>query len=95
MSDSCNHVDYSLPGSSVHEILQLRILKRVAISFSRGSSLLGIKPVSPAWQVDSLPLSHLGGPINMLTPPYNAKGAIVYSVYSFSCASEEMVKALL
>ena len=94
MSDSCNHVDYSLPGSSVHEILQLSILKRVAISFSRGSSLLGIKPVSPAWQVDSLPLSHLGGPINMLTPPYNAKGA-VYSVYSFSCASEEMVKALL
>ena len=31
-------VDCSLPGSSVHEILQARILKWVAISFSRGSS---------------------------------------------------------
>ena len=31
-------MDYSLPGSSVHGILQARILERVAISFSRGSS---------------------------------------------------------
>ena len=30
--------DYSLPGSSVHGILQTRILEWVAISFSRGSS---------------------------------------------------------
>ena len=28
----------NLPGSSVHEILQARILEWVAISFSRGSS---------------------------------------------------------
>ena len=34
----CDPVDCSLPGSSVHEILQARILERVAISFSRGSS---------------------------------------------------------
>ena len=32
-------VYYSPPGSSVHGILQARILKWVAISFSRGSSL--------------------------------------------------------
>ena len=31
-------MDYSLPGSSVHGILQARILKWVTISFSRGSS---------------------------------------------------------
>jgi len=31
-------IDYSLPGSSVHGILQARILEWVAISFSRGSS---------------------------------------------------------
>ena len=31
-------MDYSLPGSSIHGILQARILKRVAISSSRGSS---------------------------------------------------------
>ena len=28
--------------------------------FSRGSSDLGMEPVSPSWQADSLPLSHLG-----------------------------------
>ena len=34
----CDPTDYSLPGSSVHGILQARILEWVAISFSRGSS---------------------------------------------------------
>ena len=33
----CNPMDCSPPGSSVHEILQARILECVAISFSRGS----------------------------------------------------------
>ena len=33
-----SHVRLSLPGSSVHEIFQARILEWVAISFSRGSS---------------------------------------------------------
>ena len=35
----CDPVDCSLPGSSVHGILQARILGWVAMSFSRGSSL--------------------------------------------------------
>ena len=34
----CDPMDCSLPGSSVHGILQERILEWVAISFSRGSS---------------------------------------------------------
>ena len=34
----CDPMDYSPPGSSVHGILQARILEWVAISFSRGSS---------------------------------------------------------
>ena len=34
----CDPVDYSLPGSSVHGILQARILEQVVIPFSRGSS---------------------------------------------------------
>ena len=34
----CDPMDCSLPGSSVHEILQARLLEWVAISFSRGSS---------------------------------------------------------
>ena len=38
MSDSLQPVDCSLPGSSVHGILQARILERVAMPSSRGSS---------------------------------------------------------
>ena len=38
MSDCCDPVDCGPPGSSVHGISQARILKWVAISFSRGSS---------------------------------------------------------
>ena len=34
----CDPMDCSPPGSSVHGILQARILEWVAISFSRGSS---------------------------------------------------------
>ena len=34
----CNPMDYSLPGSSLHGILQARVLEWVAISSSRGSS---------------------------------------------------------
>ena len=36
----CDSMDYSLQGSSVHGISWARILKWVAVSFSRGSSLL-------------------------------------------------------
>ena len=36
----CDPVDCSLPGSSIHGILQARILEWVSISFSRGSSPL-------------------------------------------------------
>ena len=38
VSDSCDRIDCSPPGSSVHGILQAIILEWVAISFSRGSS---------------------------------------------------------
>ena len=38
VSDSCHPVDCSLPGFSIHRILQARILEWVTISFSRGSS---------------------------------------------------------
>ena len=34
----CDPMDCSLPGSSVYEILQARILEQVALLFSRGSS---------------------------------------------------------
>ena len=40
-------MDCSLPDSSVHEILQARILEWVAISFSRDLPNPGIEPRSP------------------------------------------------
>ena len=57
----CDPVDYSLPGSSVHEIFQTRILEWVVISSSRESSL-PMDTVSPVLQAVSLPLSHWGNP---------------------------------
>ena len=48
----CNPVDCSLPGSSVHGILQARILEWVAMPSSRGSST-GIEPRSSTLQADS------------------------------------------
>ena len=40
----CDPMDCSLPGSSVHGILQARILEWVALPFSRGSSCQGSNP---------------------------------------------------
>ena len=65
-----NPIDCSPPGSSVHGIFQARIMEQFAISYSRGSS----RPRDQTqvscllhWQVNSLPLSHLGSPRSMNT----------------------------
>ena len=50
----CNHMDCTWQGSSVHGILQARILELIAIPFFRGYSWPKDKPESPALQVDSL-----------------------------------------
>ena len=50
-----NPMDYNQPGSSVHGILQARILEWVAMPSSRGSSQLEIETTSPAFQTYSLP----------------------------------------
>ena len=66
-STLCNPMDYKPPGSSVHGILQARILEWVAISFSRGSSQPRMKFSSPALAGEFFttepagkPTSHLG-----------------------------------
>ena len=41
----CQPMDYNPPGSSVHGILQARILEWVAIPSSNGSSQGGMKPI--------------------------------------------------
>ena len=55
---------YSPPGSSVHGILQARILEWVAVSFPRGSSQPNpeFEPGSPTSQEDSLPSEPPGNP---------------------------------
>ena len=47
----CNSMDCRLPASSVYGILKARILEKVAISFSRGSS----------WPRDQTQVSHIAG----------------------------------
>ena len=51
----CNPMDSSQPGSSVHGILQARILEWDAISNSGHLPNPAIKPGSPVLQADSLP----------------------------------------
>ena len=56
-------------GSSVHGILQARTLEQLPCPSPADLPPAVIKPMSPApsvWQVDSLPLSHLGSPIASL-----------------------------
>ena len=65
-------MDCSPPGSSVHGILQVRILEWVVMPSSRGIFLTqGWNPRLLCllyWQVSSSPLSHLGSPIWLQTP---------------------------
>ena len=61
----CNPMDCSLSGSSLHEILQARILEWVAMPFSGALPDPWIKsksPEFPALQVDSLQLAPPGKP---------------------------------
>ena len=54
----CDPMDRGPPGSSVHGILQARILEWIALPSSRGSSHLRdqtLSPMSPAFRADSLP----------------------------------------
>ena len=58
----CDPMDRSLPGSSVHGILQARILEWAACPSPGDLSDLGLEPMSPpapALQADSLLLSHM------------------------------------
>ena len=81
----CNSVDCNLPGSSVHGILQARILEWVAMPFSRGSSqprdwihcLLCLLH----WQMHSLQLSHQG-------IPHSSFSSVQFSSVQFSSVAQ-------
>ena len=63
-SNLCNPVNYSWPGSSVHGILQERILEWVLISHSPGDFLnRGVELRFPPLQSDSLQSEPPGKPI--------------------------------
>ena len=65
-------VDCSLQGSSVHRILQARILEWVAIPFSKNIPGdvpdSGVEPGSPVLQADSLPTELQGKPVASVIP---------------------------
>ena len=60
VSDSLRLHDCSLPGSSIHGILQARVLEWVAISSQGDLPDPGIDPSSPTLQTDALPSEPLG-----------------------------------
>lgn len=57
VSNSLQHMDFSLPGSSVHGLSKQDILEWVVFPSLEVLPDLGIKPMSPVWKTDSLPLS--------------------------------------
>ena len=79
MFNSCDPMDCSPPGSSVHGIFQTRILEWVDISFSRGSppphrSNLHLLHCtwSPTLQADSLPQASRKALINTIMLVFNS-----------------------
>ena len=81
----CDPVDLSPPGSSIHGILQARILEWVATSFSRDLPDPGIEPRSPALQADASPSEPPGKPIEAVSiyiPTNNAREfPFLYTLY--------------
>ena len=76
-ANSCDAMDYSPPGSSVHGVSQARILGWLAISFSRGLTDPGTKLRYPALQADSLPTK----------PPGKLLASLRASNYTFQDSS--------
>ena len=64
----CNPKDCGPPGSSVHGILQARILEWVASSNLGDLCHSGIKPRSPVLQAGSLPSEPQGKPSSLTEP---------------------------
>ena len=72
----CNPMDYT-----AHGILQARILERVAVPFSRGSSQPRDEPSSPALQMDSLSSEPRGKPMCVYICTCTLRGLLIVSVY--------------
>ena len=82
-------MDCSLPGSSVHWILQAGILEWVAISFSR------MEPMSPALQTCSLPLAVPGlHSINIIEICYSSFFFFFWDEWEITIHLTHYIKAL-
>ena len=81
----CDPTYHSPPGSSVHGISQARILKWVAISYSRGSS----------WPKDQICVSCIGRWILTSEPPGKPKITLAESVTIFSLPNPRNIILLL
>ena len=76
----CDPMDRSPPGSSVHGILQARILEWVACPPPGDLPNTGIEPRSPALRADSLPSEPFGrGYIFLkgISPEYSLEGLML------------------
>ena len=91
VSHSVQPMDGSLPGSSVHGILQARILEWVAIPFSTGSSQPGIEPRAPALQADSLPSEPPGKPRRWRSAFQTMSRILVKKQTSHVCSAERLL----
>ena len=78
-STLCNPMDCSPSGSSVHGILQARILEWIAMSSSGDLPNPGIKPRYPSLQADSLP----GKPIHQ---DYTPSLGLGFDVFQLICS---------
>ena len=58
----CDHMDCSLPGSSIHGIFQARVLEWIAFPSPGDLPNPGIEPRSPALQADALLSEPPGNP---------------------------------
>ena len=87
----CNPMDCSPPGSSVHCILQARILKWVAIPFSRGSSWM--YPGLPHYRQILYCLSHQGS-LSGYKTVNKCPFKIMFEKNSYCCFSDQFMISL-
>ena len=78
-------MDCSLPGSSVHGILQAETPGGLPYPPPEDVHNPGIKPESPALQEDSLPLSHQRNPVSVTMPKCKHFKISLFLLKSLSC----------
>ena len=84
----CDHMDCSLPGSSVHGILQARHWSGLPFPSPRDLPNPGTEARSPALQADSLPSEPPG-------KPRREEGGLLFNGQSFNFARWEIPRDLL